>query len=93
MLLIFALNMAVSTGVLSTFLASERVLQAYYGGHDSGWEHWVRHLAVYETVVKALLLLPSAWMLVRYELKFTVVFASFATALGTALRLVGASKL
>lgn len=88
MLLIFALNMAVSSMVMSTLTSSHCVLELYY----SGWNDWVRHLAVYDTVVKALLLLPSAWMLVRYELKFTVMFASSATALGTALRLVGASK-
>ena len=88
MLVIFALNMAVSSMVTSTFTSSHCMLEHYY----SGWESWVRHLAVYDTVVKALLLLPSAWMLVRYELKFTVVFASSATALGTALRLIGASK-
>lgn len=92
MLLIFALNMAVGASVSSTLLPSESFLERYYSGHESGWERWVRHLTVYDTVVKALLLLPSAWMLVRYELKFTVVFASCATALGTALRLVGASK-
>ena len=92
MLVIFALNMSVSSMVTSTFSPSQCVLEQYYGGNNSGWGEWVKHLAVYDTVVKALLLLPSAWMLVRYELKFTVVFASSATALGTALRLVGASK-
>ena len=92
MLAIFALNMSVSSMVTSTFSPSHYVLEQYYNGSNSGWGKWVKHLAVYDTVVKALLLLPSAWMLVRYELKFTVVFASSATALGTALRLVGASK-
>ena len=92
MLLIFALNMAVSGGILSTFIPADRVLEDYYSRHDTGWKPWVKHLAVYDTVVKVLLLLPSAWMLIRYELKFTVVFASFATALGSALRLIGASK-
>lgn len=92
MLAIFALNMAVSSMVFSTFTSSHCVLELYYSERNSGWKDWVRHLAVYDTVIKALLLLPSAWMLVRYELKFTVVFASSATALGTALRLIGASK-
>lgn len=92
MLAIFALNMAVSSMVFSTFTSSHCVLERYYSERNSGWKDWVRHLAVYDTVIKALLLLPSAWMLVRYELKFTVVFASSATALGTALRLIGASK-
>ena len=93
MLVIFVLNMAVSSMVLSTFTSSNSMLlKTYYSRYDSGWKPWVKHLAVYDTVVKALLLLPSAWMLVRYELKFTVVFASSATALGTALRLVGAGK-
>ena len=92
MLAIFALNMFVSSMVTSTFSPSHCALEKYYGGNNSDWWEWVEHLAVYDTVVKALLLLPSAWMLVRYELKFTVVFASSATALGTALRLVGASK-
>ena len=92
MLAIFSLNMAVSYMVMSTFTSSHCALEKYYCKKDSSWEDWVRYLAVYDTVVKALLLLPSAWMLVRYELKFTVVFASSATALGTALRLIGASK-
>ena len=92
MLLIFTLNMAVSAGVLTTFVPSDRLLEYYYGECDSGWKRWAKHLALYDTVVKVLLLLPSAWMLVRYELKFTVVFASCSTALGTALRLIGASK-
>ena len=92
MLAIFALNMAVSSMVLSTFTSSHCVLERYYNESNSGWKEWVKHLAAYDTVIKALLLLPSAWMLVRYELKFTVVFASSATALGTALRLIGASK-
>ena len=92
MLAIFALNMAVSSMVMSTFTSSHCVLEQYYCEHSSNWKDWVKHLAVYDTVVKALLLLPSAWMLVHYELKFTVVFASSATALGTALRLIGASK-
>ena len=92
MLAIFALNMAVSSMVMSTFTSSHCALEQYYSECNSGWRDWVRHLAVYDTVIKTLLLLPSAWMLVRYELKFTVVFASSATALGTALRLIGASK-
>ena len=92
MLLIFTLNMAVSSSVSSTFVPSDDVLRCYYSRYDSGWKSWVRHLAVYDTVVQALLLLPSAWMLVRYELKFTITFASCATALGAALRLIGASK-
>lgn len=92
MLIIFSLNMAVSAGVLSTFIPSNAALECFYSSYNSGWMPWAKHLAVFDTVVKALLLLPSAWMLVRYELKFTVVFASCATALGTALRLIGASK-
>ena len=84
--------MAVSSNVMSTFVPSHDVLECYYRLHDSGWKDWVKDLAVYDTVIQALLLLPSAWMLVRYELKFTVAFASCATALGTALRLIGTSK-
>lgn len=92
MLFVFSLNMAVSSNVLSTFVPSNAVLECYYSQYDSGWKHWVKHLAAYDTVIQALLLLPSAWMLIRYGLKFTVAFASCATALGTALRLIGTSK-
>ena len=85
-LLVFLLNSTVNNALWITFAPVADVMRCYYNIDNS----LVNTLSIVSAVITVLLTLPSAWMLVRFGLRFTIILASSATALGGALRLIGA---
>lgn len=83
---IFVLNQLVSNLLWITFAPVADVMRCYY--HITN--DLVNTLSLASSVLALLLVLPASWLLVRFGIRFVVVLSSFATAIGGALRVMGA---
>lgn len=87
-LAIFLLNSAVNNAMWITFAPAANVMNCYYNTTKSE----LNTLSIVNAAVAILITIPSAWMLVRFGLRFTIILGSAATALGGALRLIGVGR-
>ena len=87
-LAIFMLNVGSNNALWITFAPIANVMRCYYGISNL----LVNVLSVVSAVLTILLMVPGAWCLGRYGLRFTVVLASVGNALGAAIRVAGSGK-
>lgn len=83
---VFVLNQVVNNLLWITFAPVADVMRCYYHIDNDV----VNTLSLVSAVLALVLVLPASWLLVRVGLRFVVVLSSFATALGGALRVMGA---
>ena len=87
-LAIFILNQLLSNLLWITFAPIADVMRCYYDITND----LVNTLSLASAVLTLFLGLPSSWLLVHYGIRFVIVVSSVATALGGALRLMGAGS-
>ena len=84
-LAIFFLNLGINNSVWITIAPVADVMRCYYGISNT----WVNTTTTVYMATYVLFFLPCAWILDRYGLRMTMILASFANALGTAVRVAG----
>lgn len=85
---VFILNQLFSNLLWITFAPVADIMRCYYGVSNE----LVNTLSLVSAVLALLLVIPAAWLLIRYGIRFVIVLSSFATALGGALRVMGAGS-
>ena len=88
-LAIFFLNLGINNSVWITIAPVADVMRCYYGISNT----WVNTTTTVYMATYVLFFLPCAWILDRYGLRVTVILASIANALGTAVRVAGTGKI
>ncbi len=87
-LAVFMLNHIANNLLWITFAPVADVMRCYYGINNNV----VNALSLASAVLTIFLVLPSAWALIHFGIRFTVVLSSAATALGAGLRVAGAGS-
>lgn len=85
---VFVLNMATNNLMWITFAPIADVMRCYYGITNDV----VNTLSLVSAVLTLVLVLPGSWLLLHFGIRFVMVVASAATALGGALRVGGAGS-
>ena len=88
-LAIFFLNLGINNSVWITIAPVADVMRCYYGISNT----WVNTTTTVYMATYVLFFLPCAWILDRYGLRVTMILASIANALGTAVRVAGTGKI
>ena len=85
MLFVFVLNMVINNVTWITFAPVADIMRCYYGISNAV----VNTLSMSSAILTLLLVLPAAWSLAHWGLRFTILLSSAATALGAGLRVMG----
>ena len=81
-LFVFVLNMVINNVTWITFAPVADIMRCYYGISNAV----VNTLSMSSAILTLLLVLPAAWSLTHWGLRFTILLSSAATALGASLR-------
>ena len=88
-LLVFVLNQLANNLQWITFAPVADIMRCYYGISNG----LVNTLSIASAVITILLVVPASWSLSHYGLRFTILMSSGFTALGGALRIMGAGSM